>query len=72
MKTVRKFLHASNRLQHEKFGHLPKRKSTAEINDERLLEDAETNDEEHSQVYTFIEIPSFAALTLYFPVLFII
>lgn len=33
-----------------------------EINDEWWQEDAETNDEECSQVYAFIEIPLFAAL----------
>lgn len=43
------FANANNKLRPEKKpGHLPKRKSTAEINDEWWLEGADTNDEEYS------------------------
>ena len=43
------FANANNKLRREKKpGHLPQRKSTAEINNGWWLEGADTNDEEYS------------------------
>ena len=51
------FANASKRLS----GYLPRRKSSFEIIDEWWLDEAEANDEECSQLNTFMEIYSLAA-----------
>ena len=56
------FANASKRLRHVKnSGYLPRRKSSFEIIDEWWLDEAEANDEECSQLNTFMEIYSLAA-----------